>query len=71
LVEVFFRLPTVDRETVEIDISHPQTVFAPVHVDGDHDPDFYEEVQEMVDDFLGNEATLNLFPDIGLPRWMN
>jgi hypothetical protein len=56
---------------VEIDISQPQTVFAPVHVDGDHDPDFYAEVQEMVDDFLGNEATLNLFPDIGLPRWMN
>ena len=64
MVEVFFRLPTVDRETVEIDISHPQTVFAPVHVDGEYDPDFYAGVQEMVDDFLGHEATLNLFPDI-------
>jgi hypothetical protein len=59
-----FGIPTVDKETVEIDISQPQTVFAPVHVDSDPDPEFYAEVQEMVDDFLGHEATLNLFPDI-------
>jgi hypothetical protein len=59
-----FSIPTVDRETVEIDNSQPQTVFAQVHVDSDPDPDFYADVQEMVDDFLGHEATLNLFPDI-------
>jgi hypothetical protein len=60
-----FSIPTVDRETVEIDTSQPQTVFASVHVDGDLDSSFYACVQDGRR-LMGYEATLNLFPEFAV-----